>query len=133
MKRMKMTGSLTMRGAIDARARGAAVEQAAAAWLASRGLVLVAHNQYAKGGELDLVMRDGETLVFIEVKHRADTRHGHPLEMVTATKQRRLIKAARFYLHRNGLSCPCRFDVIAATGHVPDLDFTWVQAAFEAF
>ncbi|MFC3283601.1 YraN family protein [Litchfieldella rifensis] len=122
-----------MTKATDARARGAAVERAAAAWLAQRGLVLVAHNQYAKGGELDLVMRDGDTLVFIEVKHRADTRHGHPLEMVTASKQRRLIKAARFYLHRNGLSCPCRFDVVATTGHPPDLDFMWVQAAFEAF
>lgn len=122
-----------MSGATDARARGAAVERAAAAWLGARGLVLVAHNAHAKGGELDLVMRDGDTLVFVEVKHRADTRYGHPLEMVTATKQRRLIKAARFYLHHNALSCPCRFDVIAATGHSPNLDFTWIKAAFEAF
>lgn len=118
---------------IDARACGAAAEQAAASWLSTQGLTLVAHNQHAKGGELDLVMRDGDILVFVEVKHRTNTRHGHPLEMVTASKQRRLIKAARFYLHRNGLSCPCRFDVVAATGHAPDLDFVWVQAAFEAF
>lgn len=122
-----------MPGPTDARARGARVEQAAASWLQAKGLRLIAHNQHAKGGELDLVMRDGDALVFVEVKHRANARHGHPLETVTPTKQRRLIKAARFYLMRNNLSCPCRFDVIAVTGHAPDLEFLWVQAAFEAF
>ncbi|GAA0580266.1 YraN family protein [Halomonas salifodinae] len=122
-----------MAGPADARARGSAVETAAEAWLAERGLTRVARNQHAKGGELDLVMRDGDTLVFVEVKHRADCRHGHPLESVTPTKQRRLIRAAHFYLQRNRLSCPCRFDVVAVTGQPPHLDFHWVRAAFEAF
>ncbi|PMR68730.1 YraN family protein [Halomonas heilongjiangensis] len=122
-----------MAGPRDARARGGAVERLAAAWLADRGLDLEASNQHAKGGEIDLVMRDGEVLVFVEVRHRADTRHGHPLETVTAAKQRRLIRAARFYLQRNGLSCPCRFDVLAVTGQAPALDFLWVQGAFDAF
>lgn len=117
----------------DARARGGVVEQAAASWLAGRGLVLEASNQHAKGGELDLVMRHGEVLVFVEVRHRANSRHGHPLETVTLTKQRRLIRAARFYLQRNRLSCPCRFDVVAATGIPPDIEFEWVTHAFEAF
>nr|WP_163502799.1 YraN family protein [Halomonas socia] len=122
-----------MAGPADARQRGAQIERSVADWLIQRGLVLVASNQHAKGGELDLVMRDGEILVFIEVKHRADSRHGHPLEFVTATKQRRLIRAARFYLQRNGLSCACRFDVVAVIGHAPDLDIQWVRGAFEAF
>lgn len=122
-----------MSGPADARARGEAIERLAAAWLAERGLVLLASNQHAKGGELDLVMRDGDTLVFVEVRHRADTRHGHPLETITPLKQRRLIRAARFYLHRNGLSCPCRFDVLAATGLPPHLEFDWVANAFEAY
>ncbi|MCK2182625.1 YraN family protein [Halomonas getboli] len=117
----------------DARARGAIIERLAADWLMARGLVLEAANQHAKGGELDLVMRDGETLVFVEVRHRKNARHGHPLETVTATKQRRLIQAARFYLYRNGLSCACRFDVLAATGHPPELEFEWIPGAFEAF
>ncbi|SEM73949.1 YraN family protein [Halomonas caseinilytica] len=117
----------------DARARGAHVERLAADWLVARGLVLEATNQHAKGGELDLIMRDGDTLVFVEVRHRADTRHGHPLETITTTKRRRLIKAARFYLQRNRLSCACRFDVLAVTGTPPELEFEWVAGAFEAF
>ncbi|WP_444677297.1 YraN family protein [Halomonas sp. E19] len=117
----------------DARARGSQIERLAADWLVARGLVLLAANQQCKGGELDLVMRDGETLVFVEVRHRADSRHGHPLETITATKQRRLIHAARFYLARNRLSCPCRFDALAVTGTPPALDFDWVQSAFDAF
>ncbi|MBB3231573.1 YraN family protein [Halomonas stenophila] len=122
-----------MTGPADARARGARVERLAADWLVARGLALEASNQHAKGGELDLVMRDGETLVFVEVRHRADARHGHPLETITLTKQRRLIRAARFYLQRNRLSCPCRFDVLAVTGLPPELEFEWVVNAFDAY
>ncbi|MGR4067723.1 YraN family protein [Billgrantia sp. C5P2] len=122
-----------MASSADARARGARIERVAAEWLTTKGLRLIASNQQFKGGEIDLVMGDGETLVFVEVRHRADTRHGHPLETVTATKQRRLVHAARFYLARNRLSCPCRFDVLAVTGTPPALDFEWVQGAFEAF
>ncbi|QOR39378.1 YraN family protein [Billgrantia diversa] len=122
-----------MTGPTDARARGARIERLAAEWLSARGLTLIASNQHFKGGELDLVMSDGETLVFVEVRHRADARHGHPLETVTGSKQRRLVHAARFYLARNRLSCPCRFDVLAVTGIPPALDFEWVQGAFEAF
>lgn len=117
----------------DARARGQAVEQAAARWLSNQGLTLVASNQHAKGGEIDLVMRDGDTLVFVEVRHRRRTGHGHPLETITATKQRRLVRAARFYLQAQRLSCPCRFDVVGVTGSQPDLEFDWVRAAFDAY
>ncbi|WP_027966523.1 YraN family protein [Halomonas halocynthiae] len=116
----------------DARQRGALIEQLAARWLMTQGLVLVASNQHAKGGELDLVMYDGDILVFVEVRHRANNRFGHPLETITPLKQRRLIRAARFYLHHNGLSCPCRFDVIAATGPPEQLHFEWIANAFEA-
>lgn len=122
-----------MKAPNDARARGEAIERLAADWLGERGLQLVACNQHAKGGEIDLIMYEGNVLVFIEVKHRADTRHGHPLETVTITKQRRLIRAARFYLQRNRLSCPCRFDVLAVTGRSPELEFEWRQGAFDAF
>ncbi|MDT0500181.1 MULTISPECIES: YraN family protein [unclassified Halomonas] len=122
-----------MSGPRDARARGEAVERLVAAWLTDRGLQPVAANQHAKGGELDLVMRDGETLVFVEVRHRADSRHSHPLETITLTKQRRLIRAARFYLQNNRLSCPCRFDVVAVTGLPPELDIQWVVNAFDAY
>lgn len=109
------------------------MERLAARWLMAHGLSLEASNQHAKGGEIDLVMRHGEVLVFVEVRHRANHHHGHPLETVTAAKRRRLIRAARFYLQRNRLSCPCRFDVLAVTGTPPDLEFEWVMNAFEAY
>ncbi|MHB0774348.1 YraN family protein [Halomonas sp. WWR20] len=116
------------------RAFGEAVESATADWLQQRhGLVPISRNQHARGGELDLIMRDGEQLVFIEVRHRTSTRYGHPLETVTAAKQRRIILAARFYLQRNGLSCSCRFDVVGVTGTPPELTFDWIRAAFDAF
>ena len=108
-----------------ARARGAAIEQMAAQWLGQQGLTLVTQNHYVKGGELDLVMRDGAILVFVEVKHRTTTRHGHPLETVTYQKQQRLIRAARLYLARGGLSSPCRFDILAIIGKPPNLEFHW--------
>lgn len=115
-----------------ARSRGAAIEQIAAQWLQQRGLKLVTSNHHVKGGELDLVMYDRDTLVFVEVKHRATTRHGHPLEMVNAQKRRRLIRAATLYLARHDLACPCRFDILAITGRPPALEFQWEQAAFDA-
>lgn len=116
-----------------ARSRGAAIEQIAAQWLQQRGLKLVTSNHHVKGGELDLVMYDRDTLVFVEVKHRATTRHGHPLEMVNAQKRRRLIRTATLYLARHDLACPCRFDILAITGRPPALEFQWEQAAFDAY
>lgn len=116
-----------------ARARGAAIEQIAAQWLCQRGLTLIAQNHHVKGGELDLVMRDDDILVFVEVKHRTTARYGHPLETITYQKQQRLVRAASLYLARNGLSSSCRFDILAIIGKPPDLDFHWVKAAFDAF
>ncbi len=101
--------------------------------LRQQGLTLVTQNHYVKGGELDLVMRDGDILVFVEVKHRTTTRYGHPLETVTYQKQQRLVRAARLYIARGGLSSPCRFDILAITGKPPNLEFHWVKAAFDAF
>ena len=116
-----------------ARTRGAAIEQVAAQWLQQQGLSLITQNHYVKGGELDLVMQDGDILVFIEVKHRTTTRYGHPLETVTKQKQQRLVRAARLYIARYGLSSPCRFDILAIMGKPPNLEFDWVKAAFDAF
>ncbi|WP_110668380.1 YraN family protein [Salinicola halophilus] len=117
----------------DPRFRGEQVEQQVAHWLTERGLTLVASNQHAKGGEIDLILWHGQTLVFVEVRHRRDTRYGHPLETVTPAKQRRIVKAARFYLQTQRLSCPCRFDVVGVTGQAPALEFEWIQAAFDAY
>ncbi|WP_110655108.1 YraN family protein [Salinicola halimionae] len=120
-------------GPANRRQLGQQVEQAAARWLETQGLTLIASNQHAKGGEIDLVMQDGDNLVFVEVRHRRRTDYGNPLETITPAKQRRIIKAARFYLHAHGLSCPCRFDVVGVTGSLPALEFDWIRAAFDAY
>ena len=83
----------------------------------------------ARGGEIDLVMRDRDgTLVFVEVRARATRDHGGALASVSFTKQRSLVRAAQHYLLQRASPPPCRFDVVAVQGN----DVEWVQAAFDA-
>ncbi len=80
-------------------------------------------------GEVDLIMQDRDgTLVFVEVRARADTTHGGAAASVTERKQQRLIYAAQHYLLRHATPPPCRFDVVAIDGET----LTWLQAAFDA-
>lgn len=120
--------------AADQRHRtGAAAESAAARYLTSQGLTLLDANVRYRDSELDLVMRDGATLVFVEVRYRASTDFGGAAASVTPTKQRRLIRAATRYLaaHPQLAALPCRFDVIGAEGE-PDIpQLTWLRAAFD--
>jgi len=88
-------------------------EDAALAHLSGHGLQLVERNFLCKGGEIDLIMRDGEQLVFVEVRRRADTRHGGAAASVTPRKQRRMVHAAQLFLLRYRPVPPCRFDVVA--------------------
>jgi putative endonuclease len=83
--------------------------------LRAAGLTLIARNYLARGGELDLVMRDGPTLVFVEVRFRADAGHGDGLDSVSRTKQRRLVATARQYLadHPQYARWSTRFDAVA--------------------
>ena len=114
---------------------GKAAETRAAVWLQARGLVLeqrnyrVARGPSARGGEIDLVMRERDgTLVFVEVRQRSTARHGGAAASVTSTKQRRLVLAAQHYLMRFAALPPCRFDVLAIDGD----RIEWLQGAFEA-
>jgi putative endonuclease len=76
--------------------------------------VIVARNFRARGGEIDIVARDGATVVFVEVKDRGDTRHGEGFEAVTARKRQRIILAARLYALKHRLEdTPMRFDVVS--------------------
>jgi putative endonuclease len=88
-------------------------EQAALAHLRRHGLVLVEANFQCKGGEIDLIMRDGDTLVFVEVRQRASMTHGGAAASITTAKIRRLVRAAQSYLVRLPDTPPCRFDVVA--------------------
>lgn len=108
--------------------KGAVAEQAAADYLVARGLRLVARNWRCKGGEIDLVMRDGATLVFVEVRARGGMGFGGAAASITAAKQARVILAARHYLMVKGVDVPCRFDAVL----VQDGRLEWLKGAFEA-
>ena len=116
------------------RARGDAAEAAALAMLQARGLQLLARNAASRGGELDLVMRDGTTVVFVEVRYRASQRYGGGAASVDAGKRRRLVHAARAFLagHPQMADAPCRFDVVDADGDPDAPTLTWLRAAFDA-
>jgi putative endonuclease len=96
------------------RALGTAGEAAAAGYLRGIGYRIVEANVRCRLGELDLVARDGEGIVFVEVKSNRGGRYGPPEEMVTPAKQRRLSRLAVWYLQRRGwLGRRARFDVVA--------------------
>jgi putative endonuclease len=89
-------------------------EDLACAELERRGYAIVARRYRVRGGELDIIARDGATLVFVEVKARIGHEFGEPAEAVTALKQRRIAQLAREYVARTrSADCPCRFDVVA--------------------
>ncbi|MBK8183637.1 MAG: YraN family protein [Candidatus Competibacteraceae bacterium] len=112
-------------------AQGTAAEDFALHYLEARGLTLVARNFRCRAGELDLILRDGEQLVFVEVRSRRSSQFGTPAESVTHSKQQRLLRAAAFYLQRQRLDLPCRFDVVAILqpGDAPQVE--WIQDAFQ--
>ena len=107
---------------------GLAGEEQALAYLHRQGLVLVERNFLCKVGEIDLIMREHETLVFIEVRARADARHGSAADSVTPAKQRRLLCTAQRYLQRFQSPPACRFDVIA----IDSGQLTWLKNAIQA-
>ncbi|MCK9511427.1 MAG: YraN family protein [Pigmentiphaga sp.] len=114
--------------------RGARAESRALAMLEAEGLRLVARNVGSALGEIDLIMREGPRLVFVEVRSRssATARHGGALASVNAAKQRRLARTAALYLTvslgRRGPWPACRFDVVAVEGAT----MAWVRGAFDA-
>ncbi len=110
--------------------RGSAAEVLATRFLEGAGLVLVERNVRCRFGEIDIVARDGDCVVFVEVRLRASSRFGGAAASVDAGKQRRLIAAARWYLSRHPRLAdhPCRFDVVALAGVDGPVD--WLRDAF---
>ena len=102
-------------------------ERLACSYLQENGLRLLARNYRCRRGEIDLVMREADTLVFVEVRFRRSSRFGTPAESVDIHKQRRLTAAAAHYLQHNPSNLPCRFDVIAVSGN-DRID--WIRSAF---
>lgn len=113
------------------RDRGALAEGFAAAWLAERGMRIVATNVETRVGELDIIAIDGETLVFVEVKARRRADHGPAIAAVTREKQRRVARVASVWLLTNPWKGECRFDVVGLERDGGDWKVTHIPNAFE--
>ncbi|WP_369434329.1 YraN family protein [Psychromonas sp. MME1] len=108
--------------------QGVKSEKQALNYLLSQGLTLVCQNYYCRMGEVDLIMQDQDTLVFIEVRYRKNSDFGGALASITTAKQKKLIKTAKHYLAQLEYEPYCRFDAIAIEQHSNTLE--WIQNAF---
>ena len=111
--------------------RGHDAEQRAQAFLQNRRLDTVAHNYHTRFGEIDLVMRDGDTLVFVEVRQRRSHAYGSAAESITPDKQAKIIRTAHAFLQTHRHHGPVRFDVVTFDGVVAATP-TWIKNAFAA-
>ena len=110
---------------------GANAEALAARFLSRRGLAIVERNWRRRCGELDLVARDGDTLVFVEVRLRRRGDFGGAAASITAAKRARLVNAANLYLARLPRTPPCRFDAILLDALDP-AHIEWLRDIFGA-
>ena len=117
---------------MDTLSRGKDAENLACKYLQTHGLQLLHRNYHSKGGEIDLILQDKDSLVFVEVRYRARATHGSAAESVDWRKQSKLIKCARHFLqtHPDTASQACRFDVVSVSGPSDTID--WIQNAFIA-
>lgn len=119
---------------LTAKAVGTVAEQLACTFLQQQGYTLLAQNYQWSGGEIDLVMQEKETIVFVEVRYRADQRFGGAVASITSAKQQKLRRTATHFLQQQFGSeqIACRFDIIALTS-TTDQEFTitdWIKNAF---
>ncbi|HXZ97174.1 MAG TPA: YraN family protein [Burkholderiales bacterium] len=108
---------------------GLAAERVAATFLQSHGLELLEANYRCRFGEIDLVLRDGDTLVFAEVRLRTSANFGGAAASITAKKREKLVKAARHYLASSRDTPRCRFDAVLLSG-MRERDIQWIKNAF---
>lgn len=106
---------------------GAAAEDAALDHLLAQGLRLTERNFRCRFGEIDIIMRDGDTVVFVEVRLRRSFAFGGAGESITAAKRHRILTAARFYISRLRTLPACRFDVVLMAADGPPC---WIKNAF---
>lgn len=112
---------------------GNQAENIAREYLSNKGMSFCMSNFQCKTGEIDLIMKDQDCLVFVEVRYRINSEHGSPLETITLHKQRKLIRTANYFLqqHFQNRWPACRFDAIGIVGdlnHSPEL--SWISNAF---
>lgn len=109
--------------------KGSDAEQIALTYLQRQDLVLVAQNYRCRFGEIDLIMREGATLVFIEVRMRGSEAFGGAATSITPAKQAKLLHTARHYLSQLKSEPPCRFDALLLSG-TDGREIEWIQDAF---
>lgn len=121
------------------REQGQYTENLACQYLENKGFKLIEKNFNCRLGEIDLIMKDNDSLVFVEVRYRRSNDFGSGAESVTANKQSKLIKTASLYLqqHDKYNKNPSRFDIVSITGiietnDINNIDFDWIENAFGA-
>jgi putative endonuclease len=113
----------------DKRIKGDDKERLAEEYLVAKGFSLIERNFLCKSGEIDLIMKDQDYLVFIEVRYRENQEFGGALASITLGKQKKLRRAAEYYLlqHFGNTPPPCRFDAVGIEG---EDEIKWVKNAF---
>jgi len=113
---------------------GDALEKQTVDYLKQRAVTILECNYLCKMGEIDIIAQDKQDLVFIEVRYRKNDHYGGALASVNIKKQRRLIRTASHYMQKcqNTNKTASRFDVIAISGNLNQLEFNWIKAAFLA-
>lgn len=124
---------------VTTREQGQHTEKLACQFLEEKGLKLLEKNYHCRFGEIDLIMQQNDSIVFVEVRYRRTNDFGSGAESVTANKQSKLIKTASAYLqqHAKLRKHPARFDVVSITGsietnNINNIDFNWIENAFGA-
>jgi len=102
-------------------------ENIALSYLKSQGLKLITRNFHSRYGEIDLIMQDKASIVFIEVRYRESTQFGSSVETISYQKQQRIIKTAEYYLLQKAQNLACRFDVVAIEAAK---NIKWIPNAF---
>ena len=137
-KALPVANQLLNRQAASRRETGAQWEKTAESFLLSHGLKLLQRNFSSRFGEIDLIMEDQGTVVFIEVKYRKSNQHGSGADAVTFHKQGRISRTAAWYLAKNPQRAEqiCRFDVLSIDsqkkdrGAEKDQHINWIKSAF---
>ncbi len=118
----------------DHNKKGQYAEKLALEYLQEQGLTRLQENFSCRQGEIDLIMRDNEFLIFIEVRYRKKIRFGHPLETITMSKQQKIIKTIQYFLltYPQFNHLPCRIDAIAIHSESNNEPIHWVKNAIQA-
>lgn len=113
---------------------GHEVEEMAQAYLINAGLKVVATNYFYQGGEIDLIMKDADILVFVEVRYRQNEDYGGAVASITKKKQLKIVKTAKIYLQEKKLwdKVFCRFDVVVVQDNNGKRTMHWLKGAFGA-